>query len=160
MGTIFLPTTVVAEKLEHYLGLAEQHGGRIGRETFMLFRNVYVAPSDEEAIADCDPALSHMLFLFADAALPPDPALLPDSYAFHRDVFARSMEAPERFEDLQEAGIVVCGSPASVRTQLLAQIEELGLRQICLLFAFGNLPHAKVMRSLELFAAEVLPALR
>jgi len=160
MGTIFLPTTVVAEKLEHYLGLAEQHGGRIGRETFMLCRNVYVAPSDEEAIADCDPALSHMLFLFADAALPPDPALLPDSYAFHRDVFARSMEAPERFEDLQEAGIVVCGSPASVRTQLLAQIEELGLRQICLLFAFGNLPHAKVMRSLELFAAEVLPALR
>jgi alkanesulfonate monooxygenase SsuD/methylene tetrahydromethanopterin reductase-like flavin-dependent oxidoreductase (luciferase family) len=156
MGTIFLPTTVVAEKLEHYLGLAEQHGGRIGRETFMLFRNVYVAPSDEEAIADCDPALSHMLFLFADAALPPDPALLPDSYAFHRDVFARSMEAPERFEDLQEAGIVVCGSPASVRTQLLAQIEELGLRQICLLFAFGNLPHAKVMRSVELFAAEVL----
>jgi alkanesulfonate monooxygenase SsuD/methylene tetrahydromethanopterin reductase-like flavin-dependent oxidoreductase (luciferase family) len=101
-----------------------------------------------------------MLFLFADAALPPDPALLPDSYAFHREIFARSMEAPESFADIQEAGIVICGSPTTVREQLLAQVEGLGLRQICLLFAFGNLPHAKVMRSLELFAAEVLPALR
>jgi alkanesulfonate monooxygenase SsuD/methylene tetrahydromethanopterin reductase-like flavin-dependent oxidoreductase (luciferase family) len=92
--------------------------------------------------------------------VPPDPTLLADSYAFHREIFARSMEAPETFEDIQEAGIVVCGSPASVREQLLGQVEELGLRQLCLLFAFGNLPHAKVMRSLELFAAEVLPALR
>jgi alkanesulfonate monooxygenase SsuD/methylene tetrahydromethanopterin reductase-like flavin-dependent oxidoreductase (luciferase family) len=160
MATIFLPTSVVGEKLEHYLGLAEHRAGRIGRETFMLFRNVYVAPSDEEAVADCDPALSHMLFLFADAALPPDPALLPDSYAFHREIFARSMEAPETFEDIQEAGIVICGSPSTVREQLLAQVEELGLRQICLLFAFGNLPHEKVMRSMQLFATEVLPALR
>lgn len=160
MSTIFLPTSVVREKLDHYLGLAEAQGGRIGRHTFMLFRNVYVAPSDEEALADCDPALSHMLFLFADAALPPDPALLPDSYSFHREIFARSMEAPETFKDIEEAGIVLCGSPATVREQLVAQVEELGLRQICLLFAFGNLPHEKVMRSLELFAAEVLPALR
>jgi alkanesulfonate monooxygenase SsuD/methylene tetrahydromethanopterin reductase-like flavin-dependent oxidoreductase (luciferase family) len=160
MSTIFLPTSVVGEKLDHYLGLAAEGDGRIGRQTFMLFRNVYVAPTDEEAVADCDPALSHMLFLFADAALPPDPALLPDSYAFHREIFARSMEAPESFEDIQEAGIVVCGSPATVREQLLAQVNELGLRQLCLLFTFGNLPHEKVMRSLELFAAEVLPALR
>ncbi|HET7354891.1 MAG TPA: LLM class flavin-dependent oxidoreductase [Gaiellaceae bacterium] len=160
MSTIFLPTAVVREKLDHYLGLAGESPAPIGRETFMLFRNVYVAPSDEEAVADCDPALSHMLFLFADAAMPPDPALLPDSYAFHREIFARSMEAPETFEDIRNAGIVVCGSPDTVREHLLAQVEELGLRQICLLFAFGNLPHEKVMRSLELFAAEVLPALR
>jgi alkanesulfonate monooxygenase SsuD/methylene tetrahydromethanopterin reductase-like flavin-dependent oxidoreductase (luciferase family) len=159
MSTIFLPTAVVREKLDHYLGLAGKSAGRIGRQTFMLFRNVYVAPSDEEAVADCDPALSHMLFLFADAAMPPDPSLLPDSYAFHREVFARSMEAPETFEDIRDAGIVICGSPDTVREHLLAQVEELGLRQICLLFAFGNLPHEKVMRSLELFAAEVLPAL-
>ena len=160
MSTIFLPTELVGEKLEHYLGVAAESSHPIGRETFMLFRNVYVAPTDEEAVADCDPALSHMLFLFADAALPPDPALLPDSYAFHREIFARLMEAPETFADIQEAGIVVCGSPETVRKQLLAQVEGLGLRQICLLFAFGNLPHEKVMRSLELFAAEVLPALR
>ena len=45
MSTIFLPTKVVGEKLDHYLGLAEEQGGRTGRQTFMLFRNVYVAPT-------------------------------------------------------------------------------------------------------------------
>jgi alkanesulfonate monooxygenase SsuD/methylene tetrahydromethanopterin reductase-like flavin-dependent oxidoreductase (luciferase family) len=99
------------------------------------------------------------MFLFADAALPPDPALLPDSYAFHREIFSRFMEAPETFEDIVDQGVVLCGSPETVREQLLSQVDAVGLRQICLLFAFGNLPHAKVMRSLELFAEHVLPAL-
>ena len=159
MSTIFLPTDTVAEKLGHYVDAATRSGQALGPHTFMLFRNVYVAPTDEEAYGDCDPALSHMMFLFADAALPPDPALLPDSYAFHREIFSRFMEAPETFEDVVEAGIAICGSPETVREQLLAQVDGLGLRQICLLFAFGNLPHEKVMRSMELFAQEVLPAL-
>jgi alkanesulfonate monooxygenase SsuD/methylene tetrahydromethanopterin reductase-like flavin-dependent oxidoreductase (luciferase family) len=160
MSTIFLPSEMVAEKLAHYLDAAQRFEQPLGAANFMLFRNVYVAPTDDEAIADCDPALSHMMFLFQDAALPPDPALLPDSYAFHREIFGRFMEAPDTFEDILGAGIVLCGSPKTVREQLLAQVEPLGLQQLCLLFAFGNLPHEKVMRSLELFAEQVLPALR
>jgi alkanesulfonate monooxygenase SsuD/methylene tetrahydromethanopterin reductase-like flavin-dependent oxidoreductase (luciferase family) len=159
MSTIFLPTETVAEKMEHFLDAARRSGQPLGRGNFILFRNIYVAPTDEEALTDCDPALSHMMFLFADAALPPDPALLPDSYAFHRDIFARFMEAPETFEDVLQQGVVLCGSPESVRAQLLEQIAAVGLRQICLLFAFGNLPHEKVLRSMELFAEHVLPAL-
>ena len=151
---------MVAEKLAHYLDAAQRFEQPLGAANFMLFRNVYVAPTDDEAIADCDPALSHMMFLFQDAALPPDPALLPDSYAFHREIFGRFMEAPDTFEDILGAGIVLCGSPKTVREQLLAQVEPLGLQQVCLLFAFGNLPHEKVMRSLELVAEQVLPALR
>ena len=159
MSTIFLPTETVVEKMEHFLDASSRSDYDLGRSDFMLFRNVYVAPTDEEAIADCDPALSHMMFLFADAALPPDPALLPDSYAFHRDIFARFMEAPETFEDVMTQGVVLCGSPETVREQLLAQVDAVGLRQICLLFSFGNLPHEKVVRSMELFAEHVLPAL-
>jgi len=34
------------------------------------------------------------------------------------------------------------------------------MRQVCLSFAFGSLPHDEVMRSLRLFADEVMPALR
>lgn len=160
MSTIFLPPEIVAEKLAHYLDAAQRFEQPLSAANFMLFRNVYVAPTDKEAIADCDPALSHMMFLFQDAALPPDPALLPDSYAFHREIFGRFMEAPDTFEDILGAGIVLCGSPETVREQLLAQVEALGLQQVCLLFAFGNLPHEKVMRSMELFADQVLPALR
>ena len=50
---------------------------RAGRDVspshVMLVRNVYVAPTDEEAVADAEPALTHMLILFKDAAVPRRP---------------------------------------------------------------------------------------
>src|SRR4029450_5663971 len=45
VSTIFLPTAVVAEKLDHYLGLAKEAGGRSGGEAVMVFRKGYLAPT-------------------------------------------------------------------------------------------------------------------
>jgi alkanesulfonate monooxygenase SsuD/methylene tetrahydromethanopterin reductase-like flavin-dependent oxidoreductase (luciferase family) len=160
MATIFLPTEMVAEKKRFYLEAGAAAGQPVGVGHFMLVRNVFVAPTDEEAMAEAEPALTHMLILFKDAAVPPDLSLLPDSYAFHREAFRAFEEPPESFDDVVGAGLVLCGSPETVRRQLQEQIEAVGLRQVCLLFAFGNLPHEKVMRSLRLFASEVMPALR
>jgi alkanesulfonate monooxygenase SsuD/methylene tetrahydromethanopterin reductase-like flavin-dependent oxidoreductase (luciferase family) len=101
-----------------------------------------------------------MLILFKDAAVPPDLSLLPDSYAFHREAFRAFEEPPESFDDVVGAGLVLCGSPETVRRQLREQVEAVGLRQLCLLFAFGNLPHDTVLRSMRLFASEVMPAFR
>ena len=47
-----------------------------------------------------------------------------------------------------------------MRRQLAEQIETVGMQQVGLWFAFGNLPHEQVMRSLRLFASEVRRALR
>jgi alkanesulfonate monooxygenase SsuD/methylene tetrahydromethanopterin reductase-like flavin-dependent oxidoreductase (luciferase family) len=160
MATIFLPTPMVVDKKNFYLEAGARAGRAVTPAHFMLVRNVYVAPTDQEAAADAEPALTHMLILFKDAAVPPDLTLLPDSYAFHREAFRAFEEPPERFEDVIGAGLVLCGSPETVREQLLEQIEAVGLRQVCLLFAFGNLPHDKVMRSIGLFAAQVMPWLK
>ena len=111
-------------------------------------------------MVEAAPAFAHQLVLFKNAALPPDLSLLPDSYAFHREAFRAFEEPPESFEDVVEAGLVLCGSPETVRRQLAEQIEAVGMRQVGLWFAFGNLPHEQVMRSLRLFAGEVMPALR
>jgi len=160
MGTLFLPTGMVREKLDLYL----EAGGRAGHELtpahFMLVRNCYVAPTDEEAMADAAPAFAHQLLLFKNAAMPPDLSLLPDSYAFHREAFRAFEAPPESFEDVVEAGLVLCGSPETVRRQLAEQIDAVGMGQVGLWFAFGNLSHEKVMRSLRLFAGEVMPTLR
>jgi alkanesulfonate monooxygenase SsuD/methylene tetrahydromethanopterin reductase-like flavin-dependent oxidoreductase (luciferase family) len=160
MATIFLPTPLVREKKEFYLEAAERSGQDVGAGHFMLVRNAYVAPTDEEAVDDAEPALTHMLILFKDAAVPPDLSLLPDSYAFHREAFRSFEEPPDSFDDVVGAGLVLCGSPQTVRRQLQEQIDAVGLRQVCLLFAFGNLPHDKVMRSMRLFATEVIPGLK
>jgi alkanesulfonate monooxygenase SsuD/methylene tetrahydromethanopterin reductase-like flavin-dependent oxidoreductase (luciferase family) len=158
MASIFLPPDEVRAKFEHYRESAERAGRVPGGR--MLVRNVYVAPTDEEAMADADPALTHALILFKDAVIPPDLSLLPDSYAFHREAFRGLAEPPESFADVVDAGLVLCGSPATVRAQLAEQIRATGVEQVGLWFAFGNLPHEQVMRSLDLFAREVLPGFR
>jgi alkanesulfonate monooxygenase SsuD/methylene tetrahydromethanopterin reductase-like flavin-dependent oxidoreductase (luciferase family) len=160
MATIFLPTPLVREKLDFYLDAGAHAGQAVTPAHFMLVRNVHVAPTDAEAVADADPAFSHMLMLFRNAAVPPDLSLLPDSYAFHREAFRAFEEPPESFDEVVGAGLVLCGSPETVRRQLAEQIDAIGMRQVCLNFAFGSLPHEKVMRSLRLFADEVMPALR
>ena len=160
MSTLFLPPDQVREKLGHYLDASRAAGRDADAASCMLVRNVHVAPTDEEALAEAEPALTHTLLLFRNAALPPDLSLLPDSYAFHRESFRGLEEPVESFRDVIDAGLVLCGSPATVRRQLAAQVEAIGLKQLGLWFAFGNLPHERVMRSLELFAAEVLPAFR
>jgi alkanesulfonate monooxygenase SsuD/methylene tetrahydromethanopterin reductase-like flavin-dependent oxidoreductase (luciferase family)/lysophospholipase L1-like esterase len=157
MATIFLPTPLVREKKDHYLRAAANAGQPADASRFMLVRNVYVAPTDEEAVADAEPALTHMLILFKDAAVPPDLSLLPDSYAFHREAFRAFEEPPEAFSDVIDAGLVLCGSPQTVRRQLQEQVDAVGLRQLSLLFAFGNLPDDKVQRSMRLFATDVMP---
>ncbi len=160
MGTIFLPTSQVKEKFDHYLDAGRRHGKPLTPAHFMLFRNAYVAPTDDEAIADAEPALTEMLILFKDAAVPPDLSLMPDSYAFHRESFRAFEEPPESFQDIVDAGLILCGSPATVADQLRAQRDAVGMEQVALLFAFGTLPHEKVLRSIRLFAEQVIPALR
>jgi alkanesulfonate monooxygenase SsuD/methylene tetrahydromethanopterin reductase-like flavin-dependent oxidoreductase (luciferase family) len=158
MATIFLPTAMVREKLEFYLERGRAAGVDVSPAHFMLVRNVYVAPTDEEAFADAEPALTHMLILFKDAAVPDDLSVMPDSYAFHRESFRAFEQPPESFQDIIDAGLILCGSPETVRRQLAEQIGAVGMEQMCGLFAFGNLPHEKVLRSMGLFASEVMPS--
>jgi alkanesulfonate monooxygenase SsuD/methylene tetrahydromethanopterin reductase-like flavin-dependent oxidoreductase (luciferase family) len=160
MATIFLPPAEVKGKFAHYLETAARAGHDTDVASCMLVRNVYVAPTDEEAQADADPALTHTLILFKNASMPPDLSLLPDSYAFHREAFRALDEPPESFVDVIDAGLILCGSPETVREQLERQVSLIEARQLGLWFAFGSLPHGKVMRSLELFSREVMPAFR
>jgi alkanesulfonate monooxygenase SsuD/methylene tetrahydromethanopterin reductase-like flavin-dependent oxidoreductase (luciferase family) len=159
-AALFVPTEEVAERLPRYMELGRAAGQELTPWHLMLVRNCHVAETDEQAVAEAEPALLHMLLLFKDAALPPDLALLPDSYAYHREAFRQLQEPPESFQDLIDAGLVLCGSPATVREQLLEQLRATGVRQLALWFAFGNLTHERVTRSMELFAREVLPAVR
>lgn len=52
------------------------------------------------------------------------------------------------------------GSPAEVTEKILHQHEIFGHDRFLLQFTVGTLPHDKVMRSIELFGTEVVPAVR
>ncbi len=67
---------------------------------------------------------------------------------------------PEDFDVVHKAGLVIAGSPATVRDALAAQIAQSGVNYLLARFAFGDLRLDESLRSLDLFAREVMPALQ
>jgi alkanesulfonate monooxygenase SsuD/methylene tetrahydromethanopterin reductase-like flavin-dependent oxidoreductase (luciferase family) len=74
-----------------------------------------------------------------------------------RDALAAGAE-PDRQID---SGALLAGSPSTVRDKLLAYLDEVGPAHNYLVAAlhWGDMTHAEAMRSLRLYAAEVVPAL-
>ena len=52
------------------------------------------------------------------------------------------------------------GSPQQVVEKILFQHELFGHDRFMIQFSVGTLPHASIMRSIELFGTEVAPAVR
>jgi alkanesulfonate monooxygenase SsuD/methylene tetrahydromethanopterin reductase-like flavin-dependent oxidoreductase (luciferase family) len=52
---------------------------------------------------------------------------------------------------------LIAGTPKTVLSQLQSVVKETGMNYLLCVFSFGSLPPAMAMRSLELFAREVMP---
>jgi alkanesulfonate monooxygenase SsuD/methylene tetrahydromethanopterin reductase-like flavin-dependent oxidoreductase (luciferase family) len=116
--------------------------GRPPGEGVACLRDVIVADSDEEALA-----LWKDSGLFAGAAW------------FEPFGFARGYTHPETGEtpDLLGESLALVGSADSVSRQLEKLLARLPVRWIFAWIYNGLIPHAKLLRSLERFASEVLP---
>jgi alkanesulfonate monooxygenase SsuD/methylene tetrahydromethanopterin reductase-like flavin-dependent oxidoreductase (luciferase family) len=55
---------------------------------------------------------------------------------------------------------LVAGSPVNVTRELAQIVRESGINYLLLVFSFGDLAPERAMRSMELFVAQVMPALR
>ncbi len=69
-----------------------------------------------------------------------------------------SREQFEASRTLQGANFV--GSPQEVTEKILFQHEIFGHDRFLIQFSVGTLPHAELMRSIELFGTEVAPVVR
>jgi alkanesulfonate monooxygenase SsuD/methylene tetrahydromethanopterin reductase-like flavin-dependent oxidoreductase (luciferase family) len=67
---------------------------------------------------------------------------------------------PETFDELQGLGIAVAGSPETVRNFVRTDIETTGANYFAPWLAFGDMALPEILQSVELFAREVMPALR
>lgn len=63
------------------------------------------------------------------------------------------------FDAAVKAGSVIVGAPDTVRTEIERQVKELGVNYMNCSMFFGNMTLEDAMRSLELFAKEVVPKL-
>jgi alkanesulfonate monooxygenase SsuD/methylene tetrahydromethanopterin reductase-like flavin-dependent oxidoreductase (luciferase family) len=54
---------------------------------------------------------------------------------------------------------LIAGTPRAVAEQVRDAVRETGMNYMLCIFSFGSLPPKSALRSLELFAKEVVPAL-
>jgi alkanesulfonate monooxygenase SsuD/methylene tetrahydromethanopterin reductase-like flavin-dependent oxidoreductase (luciferase family) len=111
---------------------------------FGIMRHVLVAPTDEEAMALARPAFADHFTAFA--------------HLWRRhgsDRFADPMD----LDRLVAEGRMFIGSPATVAGRIAAAIDGAQVNYVAGAFAWGSLPHAAAVRSLQLFRDEVVPEL-
>ncbi|SRR5579884_478689 len=110
-----------------------------------IVRHVYVAETDAEAVRVARAAYAE------------------HSYSFGYLWDLHGAERPLRRDDWDTAvaeRIIFVGSPATVRAQLRDALALTGANYFAGAFAFGNLTTEQTLRSLRLFAEEVMPHLQ
>jgi alkanesulfonate monooxygenase SsuD/methylene tetrahydromethanopterin reductase-like flavin-dependent oxidoreductase (luciferase family) len=69
-------------------------------------------------------------------------------------------DRPPQFDQIKDGGRGIAGSPATVTRMIRSQMEEAGTNYFVGQFAFGDLTLPEVLRTIDLFAREVMPALQ
>jgi probable LLM family oxidoreductase len=64
------------------------------------------------------------------------------------------------FDHEAEAGALHVGAPETVARKIAASIKTLGVSRFDMKYSQGTLPHANLMRSIELYASKVIPLVR
>jgi hypothetical protein len=82
------------------------------------------------------------------------------TYLFRRHGRSQSHPRPATFDLVMERGQGIAGSPRTVAATLGTQLAETGCNYMVGQFTFGDLTAAECLRSIGLFADEVMPALR
>ena len=152
MNAGWAPAARIRQSADSYRGAWERakdapfRAGRAAKPIIGSVRMVVIADSDAEAETLAKPAYERWY-----ASL----ETLAHSFG-HATVFV----PPDYEVARRRIGSVIAGAPATVRAELLRHIEEAGINYPLLQVTFGTLTHAQQLRTLQLFASEVLPAIR
>ena len=149
LSSFFIPADELQRRRDAYLAEAIIAGHdtatveALWRQSWGM-RCVYIAPDHETAIAAVrDPFMAYQERLAARANV--------------RDRLSHARLQP--FEAYLETGRAIFGSADEVVDGLGRYAEETGYERVLLLMALAGLPAAETMRSMELFAARVMPQL-
>lgn len=165
----FLVTFSTAENVAKYLNAyrdrARAYGYEAGSGQLGWAAPVYVADTDEQAIAEARDGIEK---LFNEYNRMPWELLLPPGYSSIESMTAliklRSQAGVQSkfqsIEHLVKNGTVLIGSPATVRGRLKEMRDRTGLGNFVPMLQFGTLNNELTMRNMQRFATDVMPDLR
>ena len=132
--------------------------GHAPRPRLFLTREIYVAETDKQAMAEAKPYLIQHWDLWARYTQFSEAGEMPDSYDHWRK------HAPKlyamKFEEIVERGLIIAGSPETVTRHIRAHARELDLAILLGVFRFGGMPYDMAARSLTAFSKYVMPHCR
>jgi len=158
----FSPVKVVARYLKQYRDTAKGYGYEARDSQLGWSLPIYVGKTDEEARREAKPHFEAFRNVFVKMPLE---MLLPPGYT-SRESLKNVMKAKAQMfgdvtiEQALELGLFVCGSPETVRKNLEGYWREMRFGNLLVSCQFGTLPGDLTRKNMELFAREVMPALK
>jgi alkanesulfonate monooxygenase SsuD/methylene tetrahydromethanopterin reductase-like flavin-dependent oxidoreductase (luciferase family) len=164
---IALPYSQFAVMKEHFDMLREHAASALGEEVPPERVGwpcmIYVAETDEQARREFEP---HFWYLAKTLLRLPREYMFPPGHTSIESQLKAShqkrkfISLVETWKEADDGLYAIVGSPETVRQKMREGIKAAGCGIIQGIFQVGSLPHALTMKSMELFAREVMPALR
>ncbi len=157
------PIQTVARFFGMFREEAEKCGYQAGADQLAWSNSIYVAETDEKARREAKPHLealaNHFLRMPQEMLLPPGYSSL-DSFKRIRAMKGQKKSGPTTMEDLIDQGVIIVGSPATVREKIEEYEKIAGFGTMLIKTQFGTLPHEMATKNQEMLAKEVLPYFR
>ena len=159
----YSPFTSVSRFLNMYREVCQtQYGYEASSEQIGWTAPVYIADTDGEAV---EQAREHIECLFNKLLYLPFDVLFPPGYLTmnsYKRVAAhkRTIMGGQTIENMMEQGIIIVGSPDTVRNRIIECHRQVGFHNLVCLLQFATLPPDLTERNIRLFAEEVLPAIQ
>ncbi len=158
-----LSAAVACKKyMDMYRATAERNGWEATPANLGWGCPVYVAETDEAAVREMKPHIESLYNTFF--RIPPHRFFPPGytSVELMKRIIVDKIPifGLQTIDNLMKHGVILCGSPKTVREHLEANALEWGFDTHLGVFHFGTLPRELTEKSLRLFASEVAPHLR
>jgi len=149
--------TQVAEQVSLYQDYLAEAGAEYTPQRVVVARAMHCAPTTEQARIEAEIPFTWFRQTGQEVSAPPEHRvdLLPEEFSSYRSRYlpGTRFDFKDRCED-----VMLFGSPGHI-TERIGQLRDTGVENLILFVNFGGIEHRKVLDSLELFAAEVMPQL-
>jgi alkanesulfonate monooxygenase SsuD/methylene tetrahydromethanopterin reductase-like flavin-dependent oxidoreductase (luciferase family) len=154
------PTLMPLDELKEFILDAKrrlvEHGRAPETIEFPMNWQMHLAQTRAEAASNTVDAFGW--YFDKVMSLVPSGAKVPKTYeAYAEMAHAYEQSGGVGVEQLQEMGVLVLGTPADAAERVREMRNDVGINRMSCWFRIGGLDHRKVMKSMELFAREVMP---
>jgi alkanesulfonate monooxygenase SsuD/methylene tetrahydromethanopterin reductase-like flavin-dependent oxidoreductase (luciferase family) len=155
------PIATVARFFQMYREEADKSGYQASPDQLAWSNTIYVAETDAQALREARPHLEALVNRFLKM---PTEMLLPPGYtnieSMKRVRAAKVTGKTMSIEDLVKTGVVIIGSPATVREKLAEYQDLAGFNTSLTKTQFGTLPDDMARANMTAIAEEILPHFR